>query len=88
MHNASSLDDFPLIRSVSEGGGGGAAASGVWGRGRGSGRQSFAAAAGSSLWEEEKESLFSRKSSGTGRGDVKVPAPAVPQVPKGAWGKK
>jgi hypothetical protein len=40
------------------------------------------------LWEEEKESLFRRKSSGTGRGDVKVPAPAVPQAPKGAWGKK
>jgi hypothetical protein len=88
VQGASSSDEFPLIRSVSEGGNGGAVAAGVWGRGRGNGGHSFAAAAGSSLWEEERESLVRRKSSGTGRSEVKVPTPAVPQAPMGAWGKK
>ncbi len=91
MFHASDADDFPLMRSVSEGA---AAAGGAWGRsGRASSAQSFAAVVGSSFWEGEgafegEGGGGRRKSGGGGRVEVKAPVPVVPPAPKGAWGKK
>jgi hypothetical protein len=82
----SEADDFPLMRSVSEGG---AAAAGAWGRSsRAASAQSFAAVVGTSFWEGEGEVEGRRKSGGGGRGEVKAPVPVVPQAPRGTWGKK
>jgi hypothetical protein len=100
VYHASASDDFPLMRSMSEGGGGQAAAAaaaaggggGAWGRsasaGGGGGPQSFAAVVGSSFWDGEGGKGSRKKSGGSGGDEGKAPAPAVPQAPKGAWGKK
>jgi hypothetical protein len=95
VYHASASDDFPLIRSMSEGGGGhatAAAGGGAWGRsassGGGGGLQSFAAVVGSSFWDGEGGKGGRKKSGGSGGDEGKVPTPAVPQAPKGAWGKK
>jgi hypothetical protein len=81
------------MRSISEGScGAGAAASGAWARGRGPGGgvglQSFATVVGSSFWDGEAAKGGRRRGGGAGVEDSKVPAPVVPQAPKGAWGKK
>ena len=96
VYHASTPDDFqqdfPLMRSVSEGSGAaGTAAAGAWARGKagvGSGAHSFATVVGSSFWDGEATKGGKRRSGGASGEEIKVPAPAVPQAPKGAWGKK